>query len=128
LRMERIGHKIGYRMKDAKGQLAPVVQPAKKGDEPASNPEPPGHGGDPPPVGINLGLPSPSEAEKRERELYPSSVVDAPIGVEKPPIRGFGEGYEKFPEEIQTDVDVEGLCKFVKASNPSVRSHGNHIL
>jgi pyroglutamyl-peptidase len=119
LRMERLGHKLGYRMKDASGHLAPVYVPSSKKPEDAGSPK--SHpGADSPPVGISRGLPSPSDAEMRERELYPAAVVDAPMGVEKPPIRGFGEGYERFPNEIETGIDVEQLCKYVKQSNPKV--------
>ncbi|KAI9569580.1 hypothetical protein HD554DRAFT_2204358 [Boletus coccyginus] len=40
--------------------------------------------------------------------------IESPIDGGEPPKRGFGKGYESFPEEIYTDVDVEKLVHHLK--------------
>ncbi|KAF8844271.1 peptidase C15, pyroglutamyl peptidase I-like protein [Paxillus ammoniavirescens] len=95
LRMERVGHKFGYNMKDAKGCHAPIVRVTR---EEASR-----------------GSSEPSEAERMERSRL-GYVIEGPIDGSEPPKRGFGKGYESFPEEIYTDVDVEKLVHHLKKS------------
>ncbi|KAI0743936.1 peptidase C15 pyroglutamyl peptidase I-like protein [Daedaleopsis nitida] len=84
LRIERLGHKNGYRMKDADGEYAPIVH-----------------------------LPKDTAGDTAEAELARmEQVVDIPL----PPNRGFGKGYETFPDEISTDVDVPKLIVHLKES------------
>jgi pyrrolidone-carboxylate peptidase len=42
--------------------------------------------------------------------------IDGPIDGGEPPKRGFSKGYESFPDEIYTDVDVEKLVHHLKKS------------
>lgn len=112
LRIERIGHKNGYRMKDALGEYAPIVHLPKD------------HAGDTaeaelarmermlvgPPLGGHHG---PHHGNGPE----PVEVVDIP----PPPNRGFGKGYETSPDEISTDVDVPKLIVHLKESGIDVR-------
>lgn len=37
------------------------------------------------------------------------------------PVRGFGEGYEDFPEELFTEINSEGLIQYLKETGFSVR-------
>ncbi|KAH7913887.1 hypothetical protein BJ138DRAFT_1170989 [Hygrophoropsis aurantiaca] len=98
LRMERVGHKFGYNMKDAKGCQAPIVRREDANRVPSE----------------------PTEAERMEMEMArlanygmdPPNVVDSG----EPPKRGFGKGYETYPEDIYTDVDVEKLVHHLKMS------------
>ncbi|KAG1732195.1 uncharacterized protein EDB91DRAFT_1152111 [Suillus paluster] len=99
LRMERVGHKFGYNMKDATGCLAPIVRVTR--DE-SSNP--------------NRGQSEPSEMERMERARLIEYDIDAPVDGTEPPKRGFGKGYESFPEEIFTEIDVEKLVHHLKKS------------
>ncbi|KAH7888771.1 hypothetical protein F5I97DRAFT_1855418 [Phlebopus sp. FC_14] len=95
LRMEKLGHKFGYNMKDARGCLAPIVCIAR--DE------------------THHALPEPSEAELMERaRLGGNYSIETHIDGSEHPKRGFGKGYEAFPEEIHTDVDVEKLVHHLK--------------
>jgi len=93
LRIERTGHKFGYNMKDANGCHAPIVRVAR--DEASRIPS----------------EPSPAERMERARLGYD---IEGPIDGGEPPKRGFGKGYESFPEEIYTDVDVERLVHHLK--------------
>lgn len=99
LRIERIGHKFGYNMKDANGCHAPIVPVAR---EDASR---------------RPSEPSPAERMERARLGYD---IDSPIDGGEPPKRGFGKGYECFPEEIYTDVEVEKLVHHLKKSGVEV--------
>ncbi|KIJ61354.1 hypothetical protein HYDPIDRAFT_42757 [Hydnomerulius pinastri MD-312] len=96
LRLERLGHKFGYNMKDAKGCHAPSVRVAH--DEATR-------------VAIEI-----SEAERMERARL-GYVIEPPTESGEPPKRGFGKGYESFPDEIYTDVDVEKLVNYLKKSD-----------
>ncbi|KAF9241513.1 hypothetical protein BU15DRAFT_87108 [Melanogaster broomeanus] len=95
LRMERVGHKFGYNMKDANGCHAPIVRIKRE------------EGG--------RGSSEPSEAERMERVRL-GYDIECLIDGSEPPKRGFGKGYEPFPEEIYTDVDVEKLVHHLKQS------------
>ncbi|KAG0707309.1 hypothetical protein DFH29DRAFT_23183 [Suillus ampliporus] len=99
LRMERVGHKFGYNMKDATGCLAPVVRVTR--EENASS---------------NRGQSEPSEMERMERARLIEYNIQAPVDGTEPPKRGFGKGYELFPEEIFTEIDVEKLVHHLKKS------------
>jgi len=102
LRIEKLSHKNGYRMKDADGQYAPVVHLPKEGPRDAAEA---------------------SEVERMEQFL---GLVSSPSAhgssggeggnenVEIPPNRGFGKGYENFPEEIHTEIDVPKLINYLK--------------
>ncbi|EPQ54291.1 peptidase C15, pyroglutamyl peptidase I-like protein [Gloeophyllum trabeum ATCC 11539] len=96
LRMEKVGHKLGYRLKDATGAMAPVVAQE------------------------SLVAREITEAERREMDRLtilndrvgnrpPSEVVD-PMG----PLRGFGKGYENFDDDLYTEIDVEKLVVHLK--------------
>lgn len=121
LRIERLGHKLNYRMKDLEGQYAPVVQLPK----------------DPAPQ-------EPAEAERLEmqRLLAISSVtmdgLPGPNGFrggldmtngeraleqqhhEHQPARGFGKGYEGFADELFTEIDVTRLIYHLKKTGIEV--------
>lgn len=98
LRIERVSHKFGYNMKDANGCQAPVVRVSR--DEASRGPS----------------EPSPEERLERARLGY----INGPIDGAEPPKRGFGKGYESFPEEIYTEVDVEKLVNHLKKSGVEV--------
>jgi pyroglutamyl-peptidase len=102
--MERVGHKFGYNMKDATGCLAPIVRVAREDN---SNP--------------NHGQSEPSAMERMERARLSGYDIEAPVDGTEPPKRGFGKGYETFPEEIHTDIDVEKLVHHLKRSGIDVR-------
>ncbi|KAL4268237.1 peptidase C15 family protein [Pleurotus pulmonarius] len=96
LRMERIGHKLGYQMKDVSGKLASVVRSNPKDfsrhtDEPAS------------------------AAENLERERLGMEIISSGENIARQ-TRGFGAAYETFPDEITTEVDVTRLVQDLKRS------------
>jgi len=115
LRIERLGHKLNYRMKDADGQYAPVVQLPK----------------DPAPQ-------EPAEMDRMEVSsmlAVPVASIEGPPGPnvfrgaldivngERPvesqqqehhPARGFGKGYEGFADELFTEIDVTRLIYHLK--------------
>lgn len=93
LRMERVGHKFGYNMKDAAGSLAPIVRVSREE-------------GNQPPVAQNMDI-----SHFRDTIDY---NVPSPVDGSETPKRGFGKGYELFAEEIYTDVDVEKLVHHLK--------------
>jgi hypothetical protein len=83
LRMEKMGHKLAYYMKDANGKLAPIVR--------APEPEFGGRGESDVSIGESFG----------GKELgFDIMVEGAGAGdtFSARPNRGFGVGYEKFPE------------------------------
>ncbi len=110
--MEKLSHKFGYRMKDAEGLYAPAVHLPKEG-----------HGD--------------SEAQRIEIERLVgfgggrggvlSSGVHGDVidgnpsdGIEHQPSRGFGKGYENFPDELYTDLDVARLIHHLKEGGITV--------
>ncbi|KAG6329084.1 hypothetical protein ID866_10006 [Astraeus odoratus] len=93
LRMERVGHKFGYNMKDATATLAPIVRVSRE----ESNPPPETQRSE--------------VARLRDARDY---SVESPVDGNDTPKRGFGKGYESFPEEIYTEVDVEKLVQHLK--------------
>jgi len=106
--MEKLSHKNGYRMKDDDGQYAPIVHLPKEVGLPRDPGEPSS---------------DMSEMERMERFLglvTSSSVPGQNPGelgndnVDHPPNRGFGKGYENFPEELHTEIDVAKLINHLK--------------
>ncbi|RPD53517.1 peptidase C15, pyroglutamyl peptidase I-like protein [Lentinus tigrinus ALCF2SS1-6] len=103
LRIERLGHKNGYRMKDKDGEYAPIVHLPK----------------DP------IGDTAEAELQRMERMLGPPHALHGPnhgpevpevVDIPPPPNRGFGKGYEQFADELSTDVDVPKLIVHLKES------------
>ncbi|KAF9446396.1 peptidase C15, pyroglutamyl peptidase I-like protein, partial [Macrolepiota fuliginosa MF-IS2] len=99
LRLERCGHKLGYNMKDATGQYAPVVIPQPKDFS--------RRGPDGRPMTI---------AEKAERDrlaLAAASEIQSnpPSDNNAKPNRGFGGPYEVFSDELNTDLDVTRIIQ-----------------
>lgn len=95
-RIERVAHKSGYRLKDSSYKHAPVIE----------------------------FLPEPSALEPSQGEMLeqmrlssalaivgPASPIDAAVDH---PVRGFGKGYESFPEDLHTTIDVEHLVHAMK--------------
>jgi hypothetical protein len=100
LRMERLGHKLGYHMKDASGKLATIVQSSPKDN------------------------PGPDDrllAENIERERLGMEIVESPGGeTTARPTRGFGAGYDSISDELMTDIDVLRLVQDLKRSGTEV--------
>ncbi|KAF8967303.1 hypothetical protein BDZ97DRAFT_1916910 [Flammula alnicola] len=112
LRMERIGHKLGYHMKDAKGKLAPIVRVSSKDFSRRRDAVSGGVNG-----GVQGGAGAgPSAAENMERERLGMDMVETSGDTVARPTRGFGVGYENFQEEINTDIDVTRLVHDLKRS------------
>ncbi|KAI6046213.1 hypothetical protein EDC04DRAFT_2558476 [Pisolithus marmoratus] len=93
LRMERVGHKFGYNMKDAAGSLAPIVRVFR---DDASQP------------------PDAQRMEVSRLRDARDYIVESPVDSNETPKRGFGRGYESYSEEIYTDIDVEKLVHHLK--------------
>lgn len=115
LRIERIGHKNGYRMKDADGEYAPIVHLPKDPIRDTAD----------------------AELERMERMLVGASLP-GPSGPEGPgpaevmdippvPNRGFGKGYENFADELSTEIDVPKLIVHLKESGIDVRVPASHL-
>ncbi|TFK29606.1 hypothetical protein FA15DRAFT_663757 [Coprinopsis marcescibilis] len=135
LRMEIIGHKFGYNMKDASGSYCAIVPPPSSHAKQALNAtrgpasHPPGMSV---PVGahnVNFrvgpagsgGFGSMGMGYNNERLGYNPAGHDpqpAIPGSENNvrPVRGFGTAYESFPDEMMTDIDVTRLVQDLKAS------------
>lgn len=90
--LEQIGHKTGYKSPDVDGNYAPHIHDAQPSTK------------------------SISEAEKFERERLGSAAkhLDGQV------TRGFGTGYENFPEELKTEVDVASVISGLKRSGETV--------
>ncbi|KAL0956038.1 hypothetical protein HGRIS_002210 [Hohenbuehelia grisea] len=99
LRMEHLGHKLGYHMKDATGKLASLVRTSPKdfSRQPEAQAE------------------SIAEAMERERlGIEPAEPGGEPISR---PNRGFGgPAYENVPDELYTEVDIARLIQDLKRS------------
>ncbi|OBZ68066.1 hypothetical protein A0H81_11879 [Grifola frondosa] len=105
LRIEKLAHKNGYRMKDADGEYAPVVHLPKDGTRDSAEA---------------------SEMERIERMLMGLSSTTPLLGqsggeggndgVDHPPNRGLGKGYESFADELYTEIDVAKLIHHLKDS------------
>ena len=118
LRMERLGHKLGYHMKDASGKYAPVVKVVPKDfsrREQGDNNGPGGMSAGSPFV-INGTLVNPAEImEKIGIDVVDVSGVGGSTGdMIARPTRGFGIGYETLQDEYTTDIDVTRLVSDMK--------------
>lgn len=117
LRVERMGHKKGYNMKDATGKLAPIVPVTISTEEDGPS-----------------GDPQQSAIHKQQKELQalkqnpfiptihvgpePEAAEISPGDI---PTRGLGKGYEAFDDEIHTDIDALKLVHFLKDTGFEVR-------
>lgn len=104
LRVERVGHKKGYNMKDASGKLAPIVPVSISTEESG------------PAAGASDSIP-PSEVQRAEMERLgydPFGRLEDPVDGGDIPTRGLGKGYEAFDDEIHTDIDALKLVHFLK--------------
>ncbi|KZP16384.1 peptidase C15, pyroglutamyl peptidase I-like protein [Athelia psychrophila] len=83
--LERCAHKTGYRLPDANGKFAPIVETS-----PAPGPNP-----------VDI-----SAAERREiQRLRSDDGTAASAAV----VRGFGPGFEEFDDVLETSLDIDGL-------------------
>ncbi|KAF8512421.1 hypothetical protein JB92DRAFT_2928574 [Gautieria morchelliformis] len=100
LSIEQVGHKTGYRSPGVDGKMAPVVAVTSN----------------------RLGQASAAEQFETERlrqgtkgpngNALDDDVISANAKPE--PSHGFAKGYECFPEELRTEVDVPGLIKHLE--------------
>lgn len=130
LRVERIGHKKGYNMKDATGRLAPIVPVTISTEEDGPS-----------------GDPQQSAIHKQQKELaalkqnpfIPTIPPTIHVGGDPepepietveiiPPTRGLGKGYEAFDDEIPTDIDALKLVHFLKDTGFQVSSQSVAVL
>ncbi|KIJ39944.1 hypothetical protein M422DRAFT_230565 [Sphaerobolus stellatus SS14] len=88
--VETIGHKTGYAIPDADGKLPPIVDVGSK---------------------VEKGV---SEAENFERKRIARENGAGSSLKQGDTLRGFGKGYEGFPEELKTEIDAEGLISFLR--------------
>ncbi|GBE80973.1 peptidase C15 pyroglutamyl peptidase I-like protein [Sparassis latifolia] len=123
LRLEKISHKNGFRMKDADGEYAPIVPllPKETPKDPLNPTDTdmdrmadmlglsspmtiPGITipGQPPILGSGMSVPGQARAE------------GGTDGTDHPPNRGFGKGYETFADELTTSIDVAKLLHYLK--------------
>ncbi|KAE9401603.1 peptidase C15, pyroglutamyl peptidase I-like protein [Gymnopus androsaceus JB14] len=91
LRVEKLGHKTGYFMKDASGKMAPIIK------------SPPSDFGRREELDVSVG------EQPIERIGLGFELESAGDTYSARPNRGFGVGYEKFPDELYTDIDVSRL-------------------
>ncbi|PPR00502.1 hypothetical protein CVT24_005525 [Panaeolus cyanescens] len=123
LRMERLGHKFGYHMKDASGRYAQVVKVQSK-DFSRQNAGIPGVA---PPIPGSPGGMSASASNNWQSGSLHGSLTQGPNFGEggvtfgegsgdifARPTRGFGLPYDAFPDEITTDIDVTRLVYDLK--------------
>ena len=107
LRLERVGHKLGYHMKDATGKLADIVRSSPKDFSRRDNTN-------------SLSF----AAENAERERLGMDPVEVQTSIGGDSItratRGFGAAYETFPDEISTDIDVTKLVQVLRGSGIEV--------
>jgi len=100
LRLERVGHKLGYHMKDATGKLAALVRSTPKDFSRRDN--------------------SSFAAENAERERLGMDPIETQTSVGGDSIvratRGFGPAYETFLDDITTDIDVSKLVQELRRS------------
>jgi pyroglutamyl-peptidase len=98
LRVERRGHKLGYLMKDINGELPPIVAKAELTDQEK----------------VEQAMAQRHRAANNLEEKESRSVAEVPS-------RGFGIGYEKMPAELETDIDVPKLIRYLKEVGIDVR-------
>lgn len=94
LKVEKLGHKLGYSIPDVDGKLPPIVDAHAPGS----------------------GKGTEHVAERFERDR--AGISDASNG--DAAVRGFGEGYEEFAEELKTDIDVDKLVEKLKEAGVDV--------
>ncbi|KAI0689748.1 hypothetical protein BC835DRAFT_229128 [Cytidiella melzeri] len=119
LRIERLGHKLNYNMKDVDGQYAPVVQLPK---EPAPPQEPAEAERLEMQKSLSVSASSidgfPSEPKGLRASMDISNADGEPAVVthhqKHRPRRGFGKGYEGFADELYTEIDVTKLINHLK--------------
>ena len=103
LRLERVGHKLGYHMKDATGKLAALVRSTPKDFSRRDHTN-------------SLSF----AAENAERERLGMDPMETQTSVGGDSIiratRGFGPAYETFPDDITTDIDVSKLVQELRRS------------
>jgi len=103
LRLERVGHKLGYHMKDATGKLAALVRSTPKDFSRRDHTD-----------ALSFA------AENAERERLGMDPMETQLSVGGDSIiratRGFGPAYETFPDEITTDIDVSKLVQELRRS------------
>lgn len=100
LSIEQVGHKSGYGNPGVDGKMAPVIATSTKPREF-------------------------SAADHFETERIRQNAGGQPsenVGADPDPdsLRGFAEGYECFPEELRTEVDVPGLIEHLKQQGETV--------
>ena len=107
LRLERVGHKLGYHMKDATGKLAALVRSTPKDFSRRDNTN-------------SLSF----AAENAERERLGMDPMETQTFVGGDSIvratRGFGSAYETFSDDITTDIDVSKLVQELRRSGVEV--------
>ncbi|KAI0786750.1 peptidase C15 pyroglutamyl peptidase I-like protein [Abortiporus biennis] len=94
LRIEKLAHKFGFRMKDGDGSYAPTVVLPKEDhviEELSLIP------------GLTFAEPTPNPVEAAEANPNDGQ-----------PNRGFGEGYKNYSDELYTDIDVARLINYLK--------------
>lgn len=103
IRVETLGHKIGYKHGDTKEDLAPEVSLGvpKKSSHGTAN-------GDETVDGVNRG-----------QIEYDPSVANEEL-IKDGKLRGFGQGYETFDLEERTDVDVPAIVEWLKRKGMGV--------
>lgn len=122
LRVERMGHKKGYNMKDASGKLAPIVPVTISTEEDGPTARPAGSGDAQQTAG--------QKQQEKQTPFIPAMRVGSPepesIAIETSsgdiPARGLGKGYEAFDDEIHTDIDALKLVHFLKETGFEVMS------
>jgi len=92
MRLESRGHKLGYNKRDNDDELAPIVEDALTSGFDRTK--------------------GPSEAEKAEGERLKNRGKDSSSDRV---VRGFGTGYEKFDDELISDLDASELVDALKA-------------
>ena len=106
LRLEKVGHKLGYHMKDATGKLASLVRSTPKDFSRRDT---------------TLSF----AAENAERERLGMDPMEVQLSVGGDSMvratRGFGPAYETFPDEITTDIDVTKLVQELRRSGIEVK-------
>jgi pyroglutamyl-peptidase len=124
LRMERVGHKLGYHMKDASGKYAPVVKVIPKDfsrREQGSDANGPGAMVSASPFIVSGATLSIIDSMEKLIIDAEGSAISGSAGDAFPrPTRGFGVGYENLQDEYTTDIDVTRLVSDMKKAGVEV--------
>jgi pyroglutamyl-peptidase len=117
LRLEKSAHKHGYRMKDAEGQYAPVMQLPK--EPPQSEEEQPAIYKSVLPeltIGdLHVGRPRVTDPDGES-----SMGEERPAEPEQQLLRGVGSRYETMPDELYTELDIPRLIQHLKQEGVEV--------